>query len=833
MPYEPPLIRPPAPTTDDLQESAEARYRRSPGDLLRLIGALLAAIVGFLLASVLDNLNAALAIETIEIFDVLPDGVVVAMILVVQLLAWLVPPTVAGALVWQRRYRRFGLMVFAAAVAVLAAWALNRNLISRFQPPALPVDLPGWICRASERATGFPELSTVTRADDAAGAIFGSTACVPGDAFPGTVYLAGFAAGLGALTPWLVRRWQRAAWVALVLFLLVRTLDGVVVPVDALFMLAVGYAVGAGTDLIFGSPRRHPTRQEVFEALASRGLRITSLAPANVTARSSVPYRAVSDDGRRLFVKLLGPDERAADLLFRAYRVIRFRGFGDERPAPSLRRAVEHEAVMAVSARIEGVRTPEFVAIADVGRNSMVLAFEDVDGSVMTDAGAISDEVQREMWRQVALLRSHRIAHRNLGLHNAILDSAGRPWLLNFGDAVLGAHAGQLRNDVAQLLVAVAVRVGPASAVANAIAVLGVDVVQQAASRLQDFALGSTLRDQAKAVPSLMDDLRAEVKTATGLETIDFEPLQRVKPSSVLTVVMLGLAFYLLLPQLASVDLSDIAEADWTLLPLIVGFSFATYVAAAVALMGAVPDRLRFTEMLLAQMASSFFNRIVPAKVGGMAANVRFLQKRGVAAPVAVASVGVNNLAGVVVHVTLTAVFVMTAGRGAGASISLPSGQTTVFVLVGVLTLAGSIMVVPRGRAFFLARVWPILRKAGSGIATVVESPLRMTMLFGGAALIIISYIMSLWYSVEAFGGGIGFVSVALVFLAGTAVAQAAPTPGGIGAAEAAMIAGFTAFGLSAAVAVPGVFLYRLATFWLPVLPGWLAYRLLAARGAF
>ena len=40
---------------------------------------------------------------------------------------------------------------------------------------------------------------------------------------------------------------------------------------------------------------------------------------------------------------------------------------------------------------------------------------------------------------------------------------------------------------------------------------------------------------------------------------------------------------------------------------------------------------------------------------------------------------------------------------------------------------------------------------------------------------------------------------------------------------EAAYIAGLTAIGLSSAVAVPAVFLFRLATFWMPVAPGWAA----------
>jgi uncharacterized membrane protein YbhN (UPF0104 family) len=51
-----------------------------------------------------------------------------------------------------------------------------------------------------------------------------------------------------------------------------------------------------------------------------------------------------------------------------------------------------------------------------------------------------------------------------------------------------------------------------------------------------------------------------------------------------------------------------------------------------------------------------------------------------------------------------------------------------------------------------------------------------------------------------------------------------APTPGGLGALEAAVIAGLVAAGMDHTIAVPAVFLYRLATLWLPILPGWVAF---------
>jgi glycosyltransferase 2 family protein len=66
--------------------------------------------------------------------------------------------------------------------------------------------------------------------------------------------------------------------------------------------------------------------------------------------------------------------------------------------------------------------------------------------------------------------------------------------------------------------------------------------------------------------------------------------------------------------------------------------------------------------------------------------------------------------------------------------------------------------------------------------------------------------------------------AIIAAYLVGAAIAQVAPTPGGIGAVEAALITGLTAAGLDKEAAVPAVFLFRLITFWLPILPGWLAF---------
>ena len=99
---------------------------------------------------------------------------------------------------------------------------------------------------------------------------------------------------------------------------------------------------------------RSVVRIDIRHSPASRqrstdaGLPVTEVHPAKVDARGSTPYFATLDDGTGLFVKVLGGQERAADLLFRVYRFLRLKNVGDDRPFSSLRRTVEHEALVAL-----------------------------------------------------------------------------------------------------------------------------------------------------------------------------------------------------------------------------------------------------------------------------------------------------------------------------------------------------------------------------------------------------------------------------------------------------------------------------------------------------
>ena len=328
-----------------------------------------------------------------------------------------------------------------------------------------------------------------------------------------------------------------------------------------------------------------------------------------------------------------------------------------------------------------------------------------------------------------------------------------------------------------------------------------------------------------------------EMRPPGAVQTVSVEPqpFEHVQLREVVMVAALALAVYVLIPQLADVTgvWSSIKHADWEYALWALGASALTFVAAAIGLMGAVPQRLPFPTTTAAQLAGSFVNRIVPARMGGMATNLRYLQKRGVDLAVATASIGVQQVSGLIVHVALSAVLLIWAGRNAGDALhALPSGQTVLIGLTVLGALSGLLFLLPWGRRLLRARVLPPLQRSVSGVAAIARSPLKLLELFGGAVFLTLMNIAALALSVYAFGAtDVSAVVIGVVFLVGSGVASVAPTPGNLGAVEAALIAGLTSVGVDSDVAVPAVFLFRIVTFWLPILPGWLTFVLLQRRG--
>jgi uncharacterized protein (TIRG00374 family) len=80
-----------------------------------------------------------------------------------------------------------------------------------------------------------------------------------------------------------------------------------------------------------------------------------------------------------------------------------------------------------------------------------------------------------------------------------------------------------------------------------------------------------------------------------------------------------------------------------------------------------------------------------------------------------------------------------------------------------------------------------------------------------------------LWASFHSFGAAPPWAVIVMSYFVGM-IGNTLPLPGGIGGVDGGMIGAFTAFGIPVAESVVAVLAYRGIAFWLPTLPGGVAY---------
>ena len=377
------------------------RVTQAPSDVLRMAVAVLTLIGVTLLGVLFGETVVAFVADLLRGLDRLPSGLLSAIAALAQVVGVFLFVAGLAAVIRFREWRTLAAAIVAAAAAALLTAGLHELV-------------------------GDPADKVVQ--SDSLGAIGG-----------GEVWSAGVLAALVAVVtvavPWVPRRWRRVAWALTMAVALVHFTESPIA-FDTLLALLAGWAVGAIVVVLFGAPSQRPTGAGIAAGLAAVGQPLAKLEQASLDARGSTPYFAVTPDGSKLFVKALGADERSADLLFRIYRRLQPRDLGDEKADASLRRAVEHEALVSLIARQLGVRTPRVAAFATtVDPSGYVLAYDAIAGRSLDrlEPDEMTDQVLALVWEQLVLLRSHRVAHRDLRLANVFLADDGDAWIIDFG----------------------------------------------------------------------------------------------------------------------------------------------------------------------------------------------------------------------------------------------------------------------------------------------------------------------------------------------------------------------------------------------------------------
>ncbi len=635
-------------------------------------------------------------------------------------------------------------------------------------------------------------------------------------------WIAMLAAVLTVSGPWLPARWRHWWWALLLAFVPIHLVISAIVPARSLVGLAVGWVVGALVVLVVGTPALEVPLDAAVRALAKRGFAVSRLTVVQPAGRGPLVLSAgCTHPDHAAVIELYGPHQRSGGALRQLWGKLRLRGSETAPLVTSMRRAVEHRALMAIAIGDAGLANISTIVVAPLDRGWMLYAHRPPRG-VPIDECAKTTPVGRT-WASLRVLNDHQIAHGDLRSQEITVDD-GTVLFGGFGNAEYGATEAQLQSDIAQLLVTTSALYEPKSAVGAAIDVFGKDAILTASRRLTKVAVPKSVRKSISDSGAVISEARAEVKRQTGADQIKPENITRFSRSQMIQLVLFGALVYVAYPFISTAPtfFSVLRTANWwwALLGLLI--SALTYIGAAAALWASADESVNFWKLSIAQVANTFAATTTPAGVGGLALSTRYLQKGGgLSAVRATTAVALQQSVQVIMHLTLLILFSTLAGASTDLSHFVPTA-TVLYLIGGVaLGIVGTFLFVPKLRRWLATDVRPRLQEVSGDLTEVAREPKRLGLIVLGCAGTTLGAALALWASIEAFGGGTTFVTVTVVTMVGGTLASAAPTPGGVGAVEAALIGGLAAFGVPAAIGVPSVLLYRMLTCWIPVFVGW------------
>ncbi len=665
-----------------------------------------------------------------------------------------------------------------------------------------------------------------------------------------------------AMLPYVSRWLQRSSKAALALASVAGIVHGAGMPVAILAGVAIGWGSTAAVRLIFGSPIGLPSVAEVMALLADLDIVASAIAPSARQEWGVGRFHGRSGSDM-IDVSIYGRDASDAQLLAKTFRFLLYRDSGPTL-ALTRRQQVEHEALLTLTAQRVGARVSDVVAAGPAGpandallvttppHGRLLSSFtpyptvqpetgdEARDGSdadadpspttpVPIPVGELHDAALDSIFTQVRALRVGGIAHGSLSTETIVVDERAAG-LTSFRRAAIRATQDQLDRDIAAALAAAAIVVGPTRTAAAAVRILSTDDVAAALPFLQRAALDPVATRTLRQKKALLADLRTECAHAAGVEVPKLIEPRRISWVNFFMVLGTLIGGWALIGVLTDVSQSwsTIQGADWDWVAVTFVLAQLCYPAIAVTTVGSVTTPLPYGRTLALEMSDTFV-ALAGGSMAVLATRIRYFQKQGFDATIAVSSGVLVSTASWIVKGVLFIIAIPFALHSLHfsepASTSSNSHQNLVWIIVLVIVLVGVVtgvaLAVPRWRRLATAKVRPKVSEVWEHLKILSAHPRNLVEIFGGNVVAQIVIALALGTALHAFNEHLGLATLLVVLTLSSMLGGMSPVPGGMGIVEAGMILGLQAAGIPQSEAVAATFVQRLFTAYLPPIWGW------------
>jgi hypothetical protein len=283
--------------------------------------------------------------------------------------------------------------------------------------------------------------------------------------------------------------------------------------------------------------------EDLVQALNGIGLHITSLKRRmdvdlshgslastldDDLVEGSRLYDAVDDWGRAFVVSALDSQARTAGYVKQLWQWVRFTGVAMRRDR-SPREATQHHMAMILGLRNAGLPTPKVYGVADTGETSILVLHGD-DIMHECNLNTLSDKDAIALLRFLSVANKRGYTHRRITPDTLARLESGTPIIAGWQNGDDASAAPNIALDQVQLLLLLAVLIGPERAVTAGRDVLGDDTMISLTPFIQKAAVPAGTRALPGWNKHIVDDMRAEMRalapqeTAEAMEPVSLQP---------------------------------------------------------------------------------------------------------------------------------------------------------------------------------------------------------------------------------------------------------------------------------------------------------------------